>query len=206
MKLLEFMVLYSLNPNILVSKDMKIINFIMILLAHPLYVRNYENKEGGTDMEQNLREIIEHSFRHIRYEGFDYYCLNVERNDNGDALLGIELNKRIVKLKLNIEKCGSFKKLEEIGGKATLKYIAKTRNMLRFYLFLVQAEYLLTSIEDLNEAIHNVNTSNEIQYLVEKASWKQIEEYAQSLRNSLVTNWRTRREEENKQKQNINVA
>ena len=149
---------------------------------------------------------MEQKFRHMTLDGFDYYCLNVKRNDDGEALLKLELKKRIFKLRLNIEKCGSFEKMEEMGGAATQKFLKRTRNMLRNYLFESQLEYLLTSLEDVQDAVVNVNSSTSIYDLVEKASWPEIEEYAQFLRNSLIEKWMGRRIMENKQKEIAGVA
>lgn len=149
---------------------------------------------------------MEQKFRHIALDGFDYYCLDVKRNDDGEALLKLELKKRIFKLRLNIEKCGSFEKMEEMGGAATQKFLKRTRNMLRYYLLESQLEYLLTSLEDVQDAVVNVNTSTSIYDLVEKASWPEIEEYAQFLRNSLIEKWMGRRIMENKQKEIAGVA
>lgn len=146
---------------------------------------------------------MEQKFRHIILDEIDYYCLDVERNDNGDALLELDLKRRIVKLKLNIDKCGSFEKLEEMGGESTQKFLKRTRNMLRYYLFESQVEYLLTTIEDLKNATESVNNSKDIYSLVERASWLEIEAYAQSLRNSLVDKWYLRKIEENKLKSNV---
>lgn len=146
---------------------------------------------------------MEQKFRHIKLDGFDYYCLDVERDDDGEALLEVELKRRITKLKLNIDKCGSIEKVEEMGGDATQKFLKKTRNMLRYYLFEHQVEYLLTSIDDLHDAAENVNSYKDIYNLVEKASWSEIEAYAQSLRNSLVDQWYQRKIEQNKSKENV---
>lgn len=116
----------------------------------------------------------------------DYVLPDIVRLDNGDALLEMELKQRILKLKVNIEKCGSFQKLEEMGGNPTQTFLKKTRNLLRNFLFMYQVENLLTTVEDIQSAIKCVNECDAIFSLVEKASWNNILDYAQQMRNTLV--------------------
>ena len=64
--------------------------------------------------------------------------------------------------------------------------LKKTRNLLRNFLFMYQVENLLTTVEDIQSAIKCVNECDAIFSLVEKASWNNILDYAQQMRNTLV--------------------
>lgn len=127
--------------------------------------------------------------KYICHEGQEFPCVETDRNEEGDALLELELKKRIIKLRMNIEKCGSFEELERIGGKPTSNFLRSTRNQLRWFLVYYQTSYLLTTEEDLSDAAAAVNASDKIYSLVEQASWSEIISYAQELRNSLVDKW-----------------
>lgn len=142
-------------------------------------------------------------YKVLRVDGFDYVCIDVERNDDGIPLLEIELKKRIIKLQLNIKKAGSYEKMLEIGGMPTQRYILHTRNLLRQYLHMNQIMNLLTVVEDIKESAERVNEYGWISDLVAKASWEEIENTAYVMRCSLVDNWYLRLNKRNQTKLSV---
>ncbi len=132
---------------------------------------------------------LELRLTNVYCDGDVFPCADTEHNDNGEILLGLELKERIEKIRRNIEACGSYEKLIEVGGEATRKYLLTTRNMLRYFLFYYQVDYLITTGDDLRFAADAVNTSTNIEELVRNASWDDIESYAETLRESFGNVW-----------------
>lgn len=128
----------------------------------------------------------------LQIEGNNYLVLQVERDEQGEALLYHELQERMEKISRNIEKCGSLEALEEMGGAATKKFLVHTKNMLREFLIAYQLEQLPTHREDIEEAAANVNNCDIAALL--KYSWEKILSIAEDMRNSLMEHLFTRQD------------
>lgn len=131
---------------------------------------------------------MKENYRLLTVDGKSYVCISLERDENSVTELEKELHKRIVRIRFNIEKCGSYDKLREIGGTATERYLMQTRNMVRHFILQTQLEFLLTTEEDIREAVQNSN-SCDAETLVRKASWEDVTQTAELYRDSLVKSW-----------------
>lgn len=110
-----------------------------------------------------------------------FYC-DPSRDDEGNALLEMELKERINKLAYNIQQCGSYNKLLELGGAGTKAYLNKTRQMLKVYLVLAQLEFFSFNMNSAVYAINLAFKDPNLTQLVIDASWKKIQAEATILR------------------------
>lgn len=110
-----------------------------------------------------------------------FYC-DPSRDDEGNALLEMELKERINKLAYNIQQCGSYNKLLELGGAGTKAYLNKTRQMLKVYLVLAQLEFFSFNMNSAVYAINLAFKDPNLTQLVIDASWEKIQAEATILR------------------------
>lgn len=147
----------------------------------------------------------------LKYEaivvnGVEHPVLVIDRDeDTGEALLYRQLKERILKIKLNIEKCGSYEKMLELGGEQTKIYLKNTKNLVIDFLITYQLDWVLTRLEDINDAIIAVNQID-VAPLVEKASWEGIVAVADNLRKSLINHWYERKTAAKSSVQRLSVA
>ncbi len=114
-----------------------------------------------------------------------FYC-DPSRDDEGNALLEMELKERINKLAYNIQQCGSYNKLLELGGAGTKAYLNKTRQMLKVYLVLAQLEFFSFNMNSAAYAVNSAFKDPNLTQLVIDASWEKIQSEASMLRTQYV--------------------
>lgn len=110
-----------------------------------------------------------------------FYC-DPSRDDEGNALLEMELKERINKLAYNIQQCGSYSKLIELGGSGTKAYLNKTRRMLKEYLVYAQLFFTPFTADNAAYAVNLAFKDPNLTQLVIDASWEKIQSEAAMLR------------------------
>ncbi len=119
----------------------------------------------------------------------DYLGFHAKRDAAGRSLIENELKERLSRIKRNVVKSGSLKKLLDAGGKAAEAYIVKARNLVIFMILGDMVSNIALIDEDLAQAVKMVKElkTGLVDRLVISSSFEEIEEKAQSLREEFVS-------------------
>lgn len=117
-----------------------------------------------------------------------YWILSPKKDAAGSNILEKEIKDRLLRLKVNIEKCGGYRKVRERGGTSADRFLIITRNLVSFYLLERLTKYVMTDKADLTDAIQLIKDMNpgHIDRVVAMASFSSIETYADSLRSEYI--------------------
>ncbi len=119
----------------------------------------------------------------------NYLGFHAKRDAAGRNLIENELKERLSRIKRNVVKSGSLKKLLDAGGKSAEAYLIKARNLVIFLMLGNMVSNIALIDEDFAQAVKMVKElkTGLVDRLVISSSFEEIEKKAQDLREEFVS-------------------